>query len=568
MFVWRNILAQWHKIKDAGITPSLGSRATRRVRLLNQVAVIGAIFFLPYIFQYFGFAAWLPLALQCTTVLGMVGVWALNHHRQYLLARYLLVVVCSLNLVVNGTYFGLGSGEHLGFMVLFMAIPLIFEVRNEPLHFWIGLLIPGLSLLLSVWGLEAEGPPTIALGTYLFNLVVTIIISILVGMYFVEFSDQETRAIQEQGREQLRAAFDHSPNAVLLIEGRSSRIMQSNQRASNLLALPQPERLVGNLLADYHVPHLSQYDLNRIRPQMDREGQFSQEVYFRCSQRGGFWGEIRFSYFTYQAEELVMIQVSDISQRRQQQMELIKAKERAQQATIAKSHFLANMSHELRTPINGIMGLTELMLEEASAEVVDEFAPGILQSGERLLRTISLVLDLARLEAEAVDLQVLSVDLQELIHRLGAEFGPQAQRKGLAFEVDNLPQGSWVAADPAMLGEALRHLIDNAIKFTQAGEIKLQTSPHTHEGRPGFCIEVSDTGIGMSQEFIEHGLFERFQQESVGMDRHYEGAGLGLSITKRIVELMEGRISVDSNLGSGSRFSLWLPANLKIEPSN
>ncbi|NCC04887.1 MAG: PAS domain S-box protein [Proteobacteria bacterium] len=234
--------------------------------------------------------------------------------------------------------------------------------------------------------------------------------------------------------------------------------------------------------------------------------------------------------------------------------ELRSAKEQALAANQAKSEFLANMSHELRTPLNGIMGMLQLLgLTGLNAEQEDYALTG-LQSCERLIRLLTDILDLSRIESGKMNIQNEPLELHLVLEQLEALFTPVIRQDGISFrlEIDSdIPLR--LLGDAARLQQVLINMLGNAFKFSHGGSVRLQASllPPSREAERTVLFSIADTGIGIPNDKLDN-LFKPFSQISQGYTRSYQGAGLGLSICKRLVELMGGNISVESEEGVGT----------------
>ncbi len=244
----------------------------------------------------------------------------------------------------------------------------------------------------------------------------------------------------------------------------------------------------------------------------------------------------------------------DITERKLSEHKLLEAKDAAEEMARLKSAFVANMSHEIRTPLTAIMGFATVLGEELDGEH-RELVEIIKQSGERLLETLNSVLDLARLEANAIDVDPRPLDLGEELLAAARLFKPMAQKKGLAFKVETPGRKTHAQLDRACLHRVLSNLLSNAVKFTDEGEVRLVLRSAGSEVQ----IEVRDTGIGIDAAFLPH-LFDEFKQESTGLARTHTGSGLGLAITRHLIERMHGRIEVQSTKGEGSTFLVTFPA--------
>ena len=244
----------------------------------------------------------------------------------------------------------------------------------------------------------------------------------------------------------------------------------------------------------------------------------------------------------------------DITEQIQAKMTLEQAKQAAEESAHAKASFLANMSHEIRTPMNGILGMIELMWRDDLNEEQLAKLDVIHQSTQTLLTILNDILDFSKIESNAMMIETIPVDLNNLLQQVVGLMRPAAEKKGLAINSKLLDkQYSQIMGDPNRLTQVLSNLLSNAIKFTEQGHVTINTHAQADGNKRRIAIEVIDTGIGIKQEDINT-IFQDFNQADVSITRRYGGTGLGLTICQRLASLMNGQITVDSEYDKGSRF--------------
>lgn len=248
----------------------------------------------------------------------------------------------------------------------------------------------------------------------------------------------------------------------------------------------------------------------------------------------------------------------------------ISHKEQADEANHAKSAFLANMSHELRTPLNAIMGYGEIirdMADEQDQEEVVTACDNIITSGHHLLSLINGVLDLSKIEAGKMDIHLEAMSIKDLCHDLIASISPLLDKKHNRLKVTINNDVDIITSDFTKLRQVLINLVSNANKFTSKGDVTVKVWSARKYGADWTYFNVQDTGIGMSAETMSR-LFTPFTQADSSTTRNYGGTGLGLAICKQFIEMLGGDITVESELGGGSAFTISLPARTTIRATH
>ena len=271
-----------------------------------------------------------------------------------------------------------------------------------------------------------------------------------------------------------------------------------------------------------------------------------------------------------EATSALQIQVHELASARRAMLNILEdleeAKQEALEATKAKSTFLANMSHELRTPMNAILGYSEMLMEDAEDQGQEDFIPDLQKihtAGKHLLGLINEILDLSKIEAGKMDLFLESFDVAGMINDVASTLKPLVDKNANTLQVHRAPDLGTMHADLTKVRQSLFNLLSNASKFTEKGTITLEAAPVLRDGAKWLSFRVADTGIGMTPEQIDK-LFQPFVQADASTSRKYGGTGLGMTITQLFVKMMGGEMSVASEPGAGTTFTVLLPTEVRV----
>ncbi len=364
----------------------------------------------------------------------------------------------------------------------------------------------------------------------------------------------ERRAAEDflrRSEEQLRQVLQHSPVAVLVTR-RNGEVVFSNGYARRLLGMTSKQLRGLNAVDLYASPE----DRIRVIDTLKREGRVTgYEMQYGISGGRKSWMLLSAIVSQWEGEEAFIAWLYDITERKEAEAAIQRAKEAAEDATEAKSMFLANMSHEIRTPMNAVIGLAHLCLKTDLTARQRDYVAKIHGAGASLLGVVNDILDFSKIEAGMMTIERVPFTLSSVLEHLCTLTSQKIQEKGIEMLADfGLDVPRRLIGDPLRLGQILVNLVNNSVKFTRHGEIEIRCvveSIEGHDVRLGFSVR--DTGIGMTADQLNR-LFTPFTQADGSTTRKYGGTGLGLAICRHLVQLMGGQISATSEPGVGSCF--------------
>ncbi|WP_051669394.1 ATP-binding protein [Bryobacter aggregatus] len=400
---------------------------------------------------------------------------------------------------------------------------------------------------------------------FLVPVGISIAATLIAILAFIARKVEHNRQLAEK-EERFRALIEYSSVGITLRD-RNHRVFYVSPAVSAILGY-EPEELIGDYRDDILHPDDVDSADSRSRSLVDIPGQTLRSRVRMRHKNGEYrWIEITDrNLLQNSAVAAIVTNFRDVTDSTRAEFAAAEARSRAEQANQAKSDFLAMISHEIRTPMNGITGMCHLLLDTTLNKEQQEYAETIAHSAQSLLALINDVLDFSRIEAGKLSIERAPIDAKALVEEVAQLMRVRADQKRLRLITrypEDAPRGFY--GDALRIRQVLINLVGNAVKFTHEGEVRMEVEISYQEGSQyNVCIRVSDTGIGIAPEKLPL-VFDKFTQADLSTTRRYGGSGLGLSICRRLTELMGGTIQASSGIGKGSEFRLDLPMDIAPE---
>lgn len=360
----------------------------------------------------------------------------------------------------------------------------------------------------------------------------------------------------------LQTILDVLPVPVIIMSMQAGEIQYINRSAAGLFGVVSPADALGKLAADFVLEQ--PLDISSLAEKVTGSGAIPSSGEYSCRKTDGTPVEVRFTSCTidYNGERAFLSIIQDLTAEKEQQRMLTNAAEREREANALKSRFLSDMSHEIRTPMNAIIGLTDIAIYKRPPDDVLEVYQKVNRSAKNLLQIINDILDLSKIEADKMELHPEEFDLDEILNNVSMVVVPRLEGKNIEFMLNvSLDISRYIVGDKTRLWQILKNHLDNAAKYTERGSIVMtveEDKAQSTEDTVCIVFTVDDTGIGMDEDDLRRAALP-FEQIYNDMQVKYTGSGLGMSISKRLCNLMGGRLDIESKSGKGTLVRIAIP---------
>jgi signal transduction histidine kinase/CheY-like chemotaxis protein len=551
-------------IAYSGLESDQSQTLRNKIVRFNQFIILALTANFVSVVTYFFYSLYISALINLTAAYFFILAFHLNSKRRYELARILSIVNLNLYLIVMNYVEGLRAGEYLYYFPYFLVMTFIINVQRnfKELKFVYFLTIVSVLVCLNVSPFENHYQLSIVNSftrLYNSNLAIALTLTTLFSYAILRVNRDNEIAILKE-KQFVDTIYNTSLDGVFIMDELTRVVAGCNNRALELFEIDNKREIEGTNIENWFTrEHMKLFETIEQSLAVNDSKNWQGELAFTSKHQRTFFAFVNIVPFKDNNKRFLKISILDISEIKSAQFELMKAKQRAEVASQAKSRFLSNMSHELRTPLNGIIGASNLLLQETHLPEQKSHLDILKFSSEHMMMLINEILDFNKIEAGKLQLGQAPVDMLQFLHKLTIQFSAQALAKGLEFKTDiDEHLDIEFLTDETRLNQIFSNLLSNAIKFTHKGEITLVARKiFSTSQKATIQFMVKDSGIGIPSNKQQE-IFESFTQADVNTTRKYGGTGLGLSITKKLVNLFHGDLQLESEEGRGSTFHFTL----------
>ena len=553
----------YQDIAYSGLDDSNSIAQRKKIIRFNQFIILTLCGNLLSVVSYFSLSLYISALINLTAGYIFILAFHLNARKRFELARIISIVNLNLYLVVMNYMEGLKAGEYLLYFPYFLVMTFVISVQQNFRELKFVYLITIISVLICLNVSPYENYYQVSIvgmfsRLYNSNLAISLVLTTFFSYAILRVNRDNEEAILQE-KQFVDTIYNTSLDGVFIMDAQKRIIAGCNNRAMELFEIQSKREIEGtnieNWFTDDHIKLFNNIEDNLAR---NISKSWQGELAFTSKLRT-FFAFVNIVPFFDRDNRFLKISILDISEIKSAQFELMKAKQKAEVASQAKSRFLSNMSHELRTPLNGIIGASNLLLQETYLEEQKSHLDILKYSSEHMMVLINEILDFNKIEVGKLQLGQAPVDMKQFLQKISVQFAAQATAKGLKFKTDiDEHLDIEFMTDDTRLNQVFSNLLSNAIKFTHQGEITLVARKiFSTSQKATIQFMVKDTGIGIPHNKQQE-IFESFTQADVNTTRKYGGTGLGLAITKKLVNLFHGDLQVESEEGRGSTFHFTL----------
>jgi signal transduction histidine kinase/CheY-like chemotaxis protein len=482
-------------------------------------------------------------------------------------AKRLGIITINVYLFTISYVEGLRSGQYLLFFPLLLALIFVIDIKRNSgeviVTSVITLLTTVMIFILAPYQNNIQKiPQELYSGLFSTNLSLALLLTTVFAYLILKTLEKHEEKILEE-KMLADTIYDTSLDAVFIVNASTRLITDCNKRALEVFGFENKQAIIQHQAEEVLGTQVEAYIAGFSRNRFTRNSAWYGNMDFNRQNEVLFFAYVNIVPFHHQNDLFCKISILDITEIKVAEFEILKAKERAEKAVMVKSRFLSNMSHELRTPLNGIIGTSNILLQEEFLDNQKPYLEVLKHSSEHMLHLVNDILDFSKLEAGKMELEFTAFNLREFMQKAANPFltGPANQQVPLLLDIDESLDMS-IVSDETRLKQVLNNLLANARKFTEKGQIRLIAKAASIKSQSvQVRFSIRDTGIGIPANKLRQ-IFDSFTQADTETTRKYGGTGLGLAISKALVEMMGGQLKVESEPGQGSEFYFTL--ELKI----
>lgn len=549
----------YEDIVYSGLRDDYSPSKKKKTIRFNQFILLILVAHFVCVISYFFFGLYISALINLSAAYIFIVAYHLNLRRQFLLARLLSVLNLNFYLAIMNYMEGIKAGEYLFFFPYFLIMTFIISFTRSMRELVFAYLLTLACILFCYYVCPQENHYQVHIAgmfdrLYNSNLVLSLLLTTFFSFAIVRINRNNEEAILKE-KQFVDTIYNTSLDGVFILDAEALVINDCNNRAVELLEIDDKRQIVGapvdSLFTKEHIQRFRSIEMKPGESSSSWQGELAltskkDNTVFAFANVVSFYDNNRLFW---------KISVLDISEIKMTQFELMKAKQKAETASKAKSRFLSNMSHELRTPLNGIIGASNLLLQEQYLPEQVSHLEILKFSSEHMMVLINEILDFNKIESGRFELENVPVNMRTFLRKLETQFSAQAQAKELLFvvDIDDTLEAEYLT-DETRLNQVLSNLLSNAIKFTHNGSITLGARKVSSTSKKATILfTVQDTGIGIPAHKQQE-VFDSFTQADTDTTRKYGGTGLGLAISKKLVGLFAGDLQLRSEEGKGSTF--------------